>query len=175
MQPKEQLTALASKDIDAAEVWEPWVQRMVREANARIIASEGDLGIYTNVTVYAARRDWLRDNRETAVRFLRALLMAYDFLQKDPDIGVRAVAREMGLKEAWMKTIYENAPPPNIYWWTDHGYRYSLAEGSGFHRRLGYLAKFLLEQELIQKEVDVDEALDASVISEALRTWKRSQ
>jgi taurine transport system substrate-binding protein len=175
MPPLEQLTALANKDIDASEVWEPWVQRMVHEANARIIATEGDFGIYTNVTVYAARRDWLRDNRETAVRFLRALLMAYDLLQKDPAIGVRTVAREMGLKEAWTRTIYENAPPPNIYWWTDHGYRYSLAEDSGFHRRLGYLARFLLEQRLIQKEADVDEALDASVISEALKTWKTGQ
>ena len=36
--------------------------------------------------VYAARHDWLRDNRETAVRFLRALLIAYDVLQKGPDL-----------------------------------------------------------------------------------------
>jgi ABC-type nitrate/sulfonate/bicarbonate transport system substrate-binding protein len=47
---------------------------------------------------YAARRDWLRENRETAVRFLQALLMAYDVLQKDPGIGVRTVATEMGIK-----------------------------------------------------------------------------
>jgi ABC-type nitrate/sulfonate/bicarbonate transport system substrate-binding protein len=175
MPPEKQLAALANKDIDAAEVWEPWVQRMVHEANARIIATEGDLGIYTNVTGYAARRDWLRDNRETAVRFLRALLMAYDVLQKDPDIGVSTVAQEMGLKEAWMRSIYENAPPPNIYWCTDRGYRYSLVKDAGFHRRLGYLAAFLLEEKIIQKGVDLDKALDLSVITEALKTWKTAQ
>jgi aliphatic sulfonates family ABC transporter substrate-binding protein len=175
MPPEEQLAGLANKDIDAAEVWEPWIQRMVYEANARIIATEGDSGIYTNVTAYAARRDWLRDNRETAVRFLRAILMAYDVLQKDPDIGVRTVAREMGLKEAWMRTIYENAPPPNIYWWTDHGYRYSLVEDAGFHRRLGYLDTFLLEEKLITHEVDVSNALDASIITEVLKTLKTGQ
>jgi aliphatic sulfonates family ABC transporter substrate-binding protein len=173
MPPAEQLAALANGDIDAAMVWEPWMQRMVHEANAKVIATEGDFGIYTNVTGYAARRDWLRDNRETAVRFLRALLMAYDVLQKDPSIGVRTLAGEMGIKEAWVKEIYRDAPPPNMYWSTDRGYRYSLVEGSAFQRRLGYLATFLLEEKVISKEVDVSEALDVSVITEALRTWKR--
>jgi hypothetical protein len=50
-----------------------------------------------------------------------------------------------------------------------------LVEGSGFHRRLGYLATFLLDEKFIPKEVDVSEALDASVITEALRTWKKGQ
>jgi len=175
MTPETQLAALTNKDIDATEVWEPWIQRMVHEANARIITTEGDSGIYTNVTGYVARRDWLRDNRETAVRFHRALLMAYDIVQKDPDIAVSTVAQEMGLKEAWMRTIYENAPPPNIYWCTDRGYRYSLVKDAGFHRRLGYLASFLLEEKIIQKEVDLDKALDVSVITEALETWKTGQ
>ena len=172
MPPAEQLAALANKEIDAAMVWEPWMQRMVHEANARIIATEGDFGIYTNVTGYAARRDWLRDNKETAVRFVRALLMAYDVLQKDPSIGVRTLAGEMGIKEAWVKEIYQDAPPPNMHWSTDRGYRYSLVEGSGLQRRLGYLATFLFEEKVISKEVDVSEALDASIITEALRTWK---
>ena len=175
MPPAEQMAALVNKDIDAAMVWEPWIQRMVHEANAKIIATEGDFGIYTNVTGYAARRDWLRDNKETAVRFLRALLMAYDVLQKDPNIGVKTLAGEMGIKEAWVKEIYRDAPPPNMHWSTDRGYRYSLVEGSGFHRRLGYLATFLFEEKIISKEVDVSEALDVSIITEALRTWKRSQ
>jgi hypothetical protein len=109
------------------------------------------------------------------VRFLRALLMAYDVLQEDPDIAIRTVAREIGLKEAWMRTIYENAPAPNIYWWTDRGYRYSLVKDAGFHRRLGYLATFLLDEKIIQKTIDLHEALDVSVINEALKTGKRGQ
>jgi aliphatic sulfonates family ABC transporter substrate-binding protein len=173
MPPASQLAALKSREIDAAMVWEPWLQRMVHEANARIIATEGDLGIYTNVTGYAARRDWLRENRETAVRFLQAVLMAYDVLQKDPGIGVRAVATEMGIRERNVKDIYRDAPPPNIYWWTDPRYRYSLAGESGFHRRLEYLAKFLLDEKIVPQEVDVSHALDASFITEALKTWKR--
>ena len=175
MPPAAQLAALKNREIDAAMVWEPWLQRMVHEANARIIATEGDFGIYTNVTSYAARRDWLRENRETAVRFLQAVLMAYDVLQKDPGIGVRSVATEMGIKERNAMEIYRAAPPPNIFWWTDRGYRYSLVGDSGFHRRLEYLATFLLDEKVVSQEVDVSNALDASIITEALKTWKRGQ
>ena len=81
----------------------------------------------------------------------------------------------MGIKEAWTQEMYQDAPPLNMYWSTDYGYRYSLVEGSGFHRRLGYLARFLLEEKVISKEVDVSEALEVSAITEALKTWKRGQ
>jgi len=175
MSPAEQMAALKNKEIDAAMVWEPWVQQTVHEANARIIATEGDYGIYTTVTGYAARRDWLRDNRETAVRFLRALLIAYNAVRKDSEIAVCTVARDMDIKEAWVRTIYANAPPPNVFWWTDRGYRYSLVEGAGFHRRLGYLATFLLDEKIITKPVDLSKAVDASVITEALKTWITNQ
>jgi len=172
MTPAEQLTALANKEIDAAMVWEPWMQKMVHEANARIIVTEGEMGTYMAVSVYGARRDWLRDNRETGVRFLRALLMANDILQKDPAIGVKALAEEMGIKEAWAEAIYENAPPPKINLWPDPRYRYSLVKGSEFHRRLGYLSSFLFDEGVILQRVDVRDILDVSLITKALKTWE---
>ena len=166
---------MAKKDIDAAVAWEPWMQRMVYEANARIIATEGDIGIYTNVASYSARRDWLRDNRETAVRFLRALLMAYGVSQKDPTVGVRALAQEMGIQEEWAEKIYRDAPPPKIYEWANPRYDYSLVKGSPLHRRLGYLTTFLRDEKVIPTPVDLRDALDVSVITEVLKTWKKGQ
>ncbi len=175
MSPAEQLAALAKKEIDAAMAWEPWIQRMVREAGARLIAMEGELGIYTHVPTYSVRRDWLRDNRDTAVRFLRGLLMAYDVLRKDRRVAISAGAKELGIGEAWAETIYQEAPPPNIYLWTDPRYRYSLVKESAFHKRLGFLGTFLFEEKVIPEPVDLRDALDASVIAEALRTRKRGQ
>jgi ABC-type nitrate/sulfonate/bicarbonate transport system substrate-binding protein len=72
---------------------------MVREPDARIVQTEGDLGICTNVDGYTVWRDWLRDHRETAVRFLRALRMAHDVVQKDSRIAVRVWAQETGIKD----------------------------------------------------------------------------
>lgn len=172
LSPEEQVAAMKKKEIDAAVTWEPWILEMLHVANATLLTTEGDIGIHSNVVGITARRDWLRDNRETAVRFLRALLMAYDILQKDPNIGIDALAKDMGIKTAWAKKIYQNGPPSNIYWWTDQEYDYSLVEGSGFHRRLGNMAKFLFDEKLITQEVDVSNALDASVIAEVLKTWE---
>ena len=175
MPPAEQLNALKNNEIDAAMVWEPWMQKMVHEANARIIITEGEMGIYQSVSVYSARRDWLRDNQETAVRFLRALLMASDVIQKDPGVGVKVLAAEIEIKEAWAEEIYEDVPPPKITLWTDPHYRYSLVKGAEFHRRLGYLASFLFEEKIVPTEIDLRNILDVSVITEALKTWKAGQ
>jgi len=175
MSPAEQLRALTNKEIDASMVWEPWMQKMVHEASAKIVEAEGDLGIYTNVEGYSVRRDWLRDNRETAVRFLRALIMAHDVVRKDTKLAVRVWAQEMKLKDVWVEAIYKNSPPPNIEEWTNARYRYSLVKGSPMHRRFGFLATFLLEQQLISEAVDVGEALDVSVVAEALKAQKDPQ
>ncbi len=60
MAPEAQVRALETRQIDAAMVWEPWMHRMMRSANARIVETEGNLGIYTNVDCYSVRRDWLQ-------------------------------------------------------------------------------------------------------------------
>ena len=151
MAPVDQLPALMTNGIDAAMTWEPWMQNMVHQADAKIITTEGDLGIYTNVDGYAVRRDWLLAHRETAVRFLRALRMAFDLVQKDRGLAISTVAREMNLKETWLKIIYQDDPPPNLEWWSDQTYQYSLVEGAAFNRRLGYLATFLLEEKSFPK------------------------
>src|SRR5262245_45338969 len=70
MPPAEQMTALKEGRIDAAMVWEPWIQRMIHELGARLITTEGDLGVHTNVAGYTVRRSWLQSNRQTAVRFI---------------------------------------------------------------------------------------------------------
>jgi aliphatic sulfonates family ABC transporter substrate-binding protein len=172
MPPQEQLVALANRQIDAAMTWEPWIQKMIHEANARVVETEGDSGIYTNVDGYSVQRQWLRANRETALRFLRALLMANDIVQKDPGIAVHIWARELGIKEAWAQAIYQDVPPPLIQEWTNPRYTYSLIRESPFHRRLGFLATFLFNEKLISRPVDVYDVMDASVIADVLKTRK---
>lgn len=112
---------------------------------------------------------------ETAVRLLRGLLVAYHVLRKDRRVAISAGAQEMGIREAWVERIYREAPPPQVYLWAYPRYRYSLVPGSSLHRRLGYLGTFLLDGKVIPNPVDLRGALDASVVAEALRTWKRGQ
>jgi ABC-type nitrate/sulfonate/bicarbonate transport system substrate-binding protein len=59
MAPSEQVAAMRSGNIQAAEVWEPWMHTMVADADGKIIATEADIGVPTAAAVYAVRRHWL--------------------------------------------------------------------------------------------------------------------
>lgn len=169
MTPAQQVAAMINKDIDAAAVWEPWMQRMVYEAKGEILAMESELGIDTALATYAVRRDWLRDNRETARRFLNALRMGWDELQRDRTGVIKSFAEEAAIKEEWARRVYEEAGPPRIRQWADPQYRYSIVKGSVFHRALAELAKFMYEEKIITKPVDVSNAMDPTVIAEVLK------
>jgi aliphatic sulfonates family ABC transporter substrate-binding protein len=172
MSPEDQLQALENRQIDAAMVWEPWMQRMIHGAHARIVETEGNLGIYTNVDCYSVQRQWLRNNKETALRFLRALVMASDVVRKDPKVAYHVWARELGLKDAWAEAIFDVVPPPLINEWTNPRYTYSLVKGAPLYQRLGFLANFMLSEKLITQPVELDDAMDSSLIAEVLRTRK---
>ena len=109
------------------------------------------------------------------MRFLRTLIMAYDALEKDRSAAVRAVAEEMETKQEWIEQIYRDAPPSRIHLAADPRYLYSLVKGAAFHRRLGFLAKFLLDEKVFPKEVETNDVLDVSVVTEALRMSKQDQ
>lgn len=172
MTPQAQLHALETRQIDAAMVWEPWMHRMIRSANARIVETEGNLGIYTNVDCYSVRRDWLRANRDTALRFLRALVVANDAISKDHRVAYHAWAREVGLANTTAEAIFDVVPPPLIYEWTNPRYTYSLVKGGPLYQRLGFLANYMARYGIIARSVELDDAMDMSLIAEVLKGRK---
>jgi ABC-type nitrate/sulfonate/bicarbonate transport system substrate-binding protein len=172
MAPETQLQALQMRQIDAAMVWEPWMHRMMRSANARIIETEGNLGIYTNVDCYSVRRDWLSANRDTVLRFLRALVAANDAVSKDHRIAYQAWGREVRFNSAAAEAIYNVVPPPLIYEWTNPRYTYSLVKGAPLYRRLGYLAAYLIREKIISQPVELENAMDMSLIAAVLKGRK---
>ncbi|MCA0304192.1 MAG: ABC transporter substrate-binding protein [Proteobacteria bacterium] len=169
MTPGSQVAALAENRIDAAMTWEPWMQRMIHEAQGRIVETEGNLGIYTNVDCYSVRRSWLALHRDLALRFLRALVAAADLVNRDPGQARRIWAQALGIKLSWAEAIYDNVPPPLIREWTNPRYTYSLVKGGELYQRLGFLAHYMREVKLISKPADLEGAMDSSLIAEILR------
>jgi taurine transport system substrate-binding protein len=172
MPPAQQLAAMVNKDIDAAEVWEPWMQKMVHGANGKVVALEADLGLFSAVGSIAVRRDWLASHRETASRFMTALMLAAEALKRDPSPGIRVVAQEMGIPQEWAAKMYKDEPPA-IERWLDPTYPYSLAAGGGMQKSLDDIAQFLYEEKVVTKPVSASGVIDNSVIAEVLKTSKR--
>lgn len=169
MAPSEQVAAMRSGNIQAAEVWEPWMHTMVADADGKIIATEADIHVSTAAAVYAVRRHWLATHQETARRFMTAIFMAYKELQKNPEPAIHKFASETGIKTAWAAAVYKEAGPPDIYKWTDPHYTYSMVKGAGLQQILGQLATFLYQQKIVPHPIDVSNVIDDSVIASVLK------
>jgi len=173
LEPAQQVAAMMNHQIDVAATWEPWMQKMVYQANGKIVAREADMGLYTGLGVWAVRRSWLAANRDTARRYLEALVMAYDALAKDPSPAINAVMQEMGIPEEWARAIFKEAGLPAIYKQTDPSYRYSAAKDSALQASLADLATFLFEEKVVPKHVDVSGLVDGTVLAEVLAAHKK--
>jgi len=175
LEPAQQVAAMMNKQIDVAATWEPWMQKMVHQADGKILAREADLGVYTGLGVWAVRSSWLKANTETARRYIRALVMAYDALEKDPTPAINAVTQEMGIADDWTRAIFKESGLPAIYKQADPTYRYSAAKDSPLQASLADLAKFLFEEKVLQKQVDTSGLVDGSIMAEVLATHRRPQ
>lgn len=81
--PDALVPAFARGDVKAISVWEPFASKALEvNKNARTLAFKGVMKSYQIVTM---RKDFLRKNRGTAVKILRALNDAIDFIKKNPE------------------------------------------------------------------------------------------
>jgi taurine transport system substrate-binding protein len=168
MAPAQQFAALSNKDIDAAEIWEPWIQKMLHQANGKLLATEKELGIYTAAAVIAVRRDWLSSHRETVRRYLTALTLAQKELDKDRSPAVKVVSEEMGVPGSWALVSYD-VDPPEISRWLDPAYPYSIGPAGLLRKNLVEVARFLHEEKVITNPVDTQNLIDTSILEEVLR------
>jgi taurine transport system substrate-binding protein len=173
LEPAQQVAAMMNRQIDVAATWEPWMQKMVHQAEGKIVAREADIGLYTGLGVWAVRSSWLKANQETVRRYLRALVMAYDTLEKDPSPALNAVMQEMGIPEEWARAIFKEAGLPAIYKQADPTYRYSAAKDSPLQTSLADLAKFLFEEKVLPRHVEVSGLVDGAALAEVLAAHKK--
>lgn len=174
MGPAEQMGAMNNKDVDAVAVWEPWIQRQIKEAGGHLIGMEADYGVHTALAVYAVENSFAQKNAEAVERFLEALLMAYDHIAKNgPGVAVAAVADAMGVSKDLAETMYKEAPAPEIRRWTEPGYQYSIVKGGPFHKEAQTMADFLFDEKIIDKKADLSQMFDDSYISRVLQRVRK--
>ena len=170
MAPVQQVAAMRAGQIDAAEVWEPWMHTMVAEAHGKLLATEDDIHVTTAAGLFAVRREWLNAHRETAVRVLRAIIMAADDVKKDPQPAIDQFAKDTGITAAWSADVFKDVPPEEPARWTDPSYPgLTLLPNGSLQKALEGLAAFMLEQRIVPKPLVLTNVIDASVITEAVK------
>jgi ABC-type nitrate/sulfonate/bicarbonate transport system substrate-binding protein len=88
----EMLAALERGDIDGFVAWEPWPTRALMAVKGSKILQDSD-GIYNSVNFVYMNRGWIEKNKDTAVRFVRALVAANDLIGKDRPAAAKMVAK----------------------------------------------------------------------------------
>lgn len=88
----EMLAATERGDIDGFAVWEPWPTRTLMAVKGTKILQTAE-GIYNNINFVYMNRGWIEQNRDTAVKFMRALIEANDLIEKDRPAAARMVAK----------------------------------------------------------------------------------
>jgi ABC-type nitrate/sulfonate/bicarbonate transport system substrate-binding protein len=120
--------------------------------------------------VYAVDRDYAQKNPEVLDRFLRAILMAHEYVGKNgPDVALTAVADAMGVKKELTQIMYKEAGAPNVPRWTDPSFSYSIAKGGPFRAQAQTMADFLFAEGIIDKKADLSQAFDDSYIRRVLQ------
>lgn len=79
----EMVAAIARGDIDAFVNWEPWISRtLLAEPNTHLLMD--NYGILQDAGFIYMNRKWIAKNRNTARRFMRAMLDATKFIHHHP-------------------------------------------------------------------------------------------
>jgi NitT/TauT family transport system substrate-binding protein len=79
----EMVAAIERGDVQAFSAWEPWLSRTVLNVpHTKVLVD--DIGMVQDVGFIYMNRKWIEANRETAIKFMRAMEQANEFINKEP-------------------------------------------------------------------------------------------
>jgi sulfonate transport system substrate-binding protein len=113
LQPAEGLAAVTSGNVDAWDIWSPYIEQVVAQDHARILVNGAGYG--SNYSFEVASRSALGDSgKAAAIRdYLKLLNQAYNWTATHPQAWGQAWAQATGLPESIMLTAAKddsNAP-----------------------------------------------------------------
>lgn len=103
--PPQSQNALASSTIEGVVTWEPFSSQIKKQFADRVAAwpiqrSQPGYGIMM------AKPDWLEDNQETVARFLKSLVLAEDFLIRNPAEAKKILKTRIAYDDDFLETFW---------------------------------------------------------------------
>ncbi|WP_094606464.1 Putative aliphatic sulfonates-binding protein [Sporomusa silvacetica DSM 10669] len=151
MNPPDMKTALATKDIDAVVLGEPWISMIEYEKIGQQIADT--TGIKLNLNVIATSAKLAQEYPDTVNRVLKVYDKAAKWLQDHPEEGAELIAKATGLnREVVAKAIVKA--------------NYDIQLTDAAVNSITDTARFLRENNTIRKDVNVTELIETSYLKE---------
>jgi sulfonate transport system substrate-binding protein len=157
--PTDLETALATGQIDAVSIWEPYVA--IIEANKHGREIETPKGLRKSLAIIAGRNAFTEQNPEITARFLKVALQIYGFVHEDRERAIKIIAEHSGFKESDLRPSIQ-AQIFDPYFLDDD---WAQAEKT---------KQFLLKSDVIENDFDVKTLFTDKYLVEAEKLFKES-
>jgi NitT/TauT family transport system substrate-binding protein len=154
--------AFLADRVDAAVVWNPWVNKIQLSGKGTTLFTSKDIpGLIADLLVVQEKS--LQANRKDYIGMIKAWYDTEKFIREKPDEAVKIMSKQVGLEAEEYKSFLA-------------GTRFFDAKanaeafGTGPKSLIGVaptVAKFLLENKLMEGSADFGKALDGSLLKEA--------
>jgi ABC-type nitrate/sulfonate/bicarbonate transport system substrate-binding protein len=105
LEPPEMVAAISRGDIDAFVAWEPWVSKSTLTIPGTHVLRDGG-GLLTDGTYIYMNRKWIEENKESAIRFIKAMAAANDFIVSKPEETQKLVGEFLRVDSVLMAALY---------------------------------------------------------------------
>lgn len=136
------MPAFQNADFDAVWIWEPWAQKMVVDGG-QIVATLDDFDVRGDV--WAARKEWLKQQPEAAVRFIQAVDLAAQMIRRDPNVMTADVAEAFAISPTMARDIMSQVTMPTVSEQLDPDSRLSMMHFATGKRGLAAVVKSTVE------------------------------
>lgn len=100
----EMVAAIERGDVQAFSAWEPWLSRTnLNVPNTKVLVD--DIGMVQDVGFIYMNRKWIEANRATAVRFMKAMDEANEFINKEPGKTKEMVGKMLNLSKSMLDSM----------------------------------------------------------------------
>lgn len=150
--------------VDAAVVWNPWVNKIQSSGKGKALFTSKDVpGLIPDLLV--AQEKSLKAKRKDFVGMIKAWYDSEKFIQANPDEAAKIMAKVVGMEAKEYKIFL-----PGTKFFDQKANLQAFGPASDATSLLGVaptIAKFLLDNKLMEGKVDYAKGLDASLVKEA--------
>ncbi len=108
LKPQDAVSAFNRGDLDAVITWQPHVYRLQSELGDRVVILTDDAEKYwTYKMILVAKKSYLENNEEEAIKILRALVRADDFIKSNTLQAQEILADLLNLSVEEVKSFYD--------------------------------------------------------------------
>ncbi|WP_311836369.1 aliphatic sulfonate ABC transporter substrate-binding protein [Clostridium tyrobutyricum] len=150
LQPPDIKTSLASKNVDAAVTWEPFVSNTEIDGTAHQIADGKNLRLDTNLII--ARNSFAQRYPDIVKRILKVYEKSQKWVQSNPDEAKNIVAQDIKMQ----KNVLDKAFPKE---------NFDIKFTDTVTKSLIDTETILRKNKTIRKDVDINDLIDKSYLN----------